>query len=344
MPANRNALIRYKTIDKCLRNRLRKWTLEKLIEAVSAALYEYEGKEKDISRRTIQADIQMMRSDKLGYNAPIIIVEKKYYTYEDPGYSITKIPISEQDLGRMNEAIEVLKQFKGFSHFSKLNEVVNKLEDHAYAISNNIHPVIDFEKNEQLKGLQHLDMLYHSVVHKKPVKLSYQSFSAREPSSFVFHIWWLKEFKNRWFAVGIKDGKRFILNLALDRILYVEPAEEAVYLDSKELTAERYYRDVIGVTVSPNMRVKKVRIHVTKDNAPYVETKPLHHSQQVLERNDAGIVIQIEVQLNYELEREILGFGESMTVLAPESLKKRICERMHQAAAKYLEKTEAIEI
>ena len=39
MPVNRNALIRYKTIDNCLRRRNRRWTLEDLIEACSDALY-----------------------------------------------------------------------------------------------------------------------------------------------------------------------------------------------------------------------------------------------------------------------------------------------------------------
>ena len=110
MPVNRNALIRYKTIDACLRNRRRRWTLANLIDKVSEALYDYEGIDKGISRRTLQADIQMMRSDKLGYNAPIIIVEKKYYTYEDADYSITNIPLSDNDLLRMTEAVEVLKQ------------------------------------------------------------------------------------------------------------------------------------------------------------------------------------------------------------------------------------------
>ena len=42
MPVSRNALIRYKTIDTCLRNRFRKWTLEDLVDACSDALYEYE--------------------------------------------------------------------------------------------------------------------------------------------------------------------------------------------------------------------------------------------------------------------------------------------------------------
>ena len=78
MPINRNALIRYKTIDNCLQNRFRKWTLEDLIEACSDALYEYEGIDKGISKRQVQKDIQIMRSEKLGYNAPIIVEENKY--------------------------------------------------------------------------------------------------------------------------------------------------------------------------------------------------------------------------------------------------------------------------
>jgi hypothetical protein len=69
MAQTKNALIRYKTIDKCLQNNYRQWTLEDLIEAVSEALFEYEGKENSVSKRTLQLDIQMMRSEKLGYNA-----------------------------------------------------------------------------------------------------------------------------------------------------------------------------------------------------------------------------------------------------------------------------------
>ncbi|MDO4229072.1 MAG: WYL domain-containing protein, partial [Capnocytophaga sp.] len=68
MATNKNALIRYKTIDTCLRNTHRRWTLEDLIEACSDALYEYEGKDDMVSKRTVQLDIQNMRSDKMGYN------------------------------------------------------------------------------------------------------------------------------------------------------------------------------------------------------------------------------------------------------------------------------------
>ena len=78
MAQNKNALIRYKTIDKCLQNPYRQWTLNDLIEACSQALYEYEGKDFNVSKRTVQHDIQVMRSDKLGYNAPIEVYDRKY--------------------------------------------------------------------------------------------------------------------------------------------------------------------------------------------------------------------------------------------------------------------------
>ena len=52
MAQTKNALIRYKTIDKCLQNNYRQWTLEDLNEAVSEALFEYEGKENSVSKRT----------------------------------------------------------------------------------------------------------------------------------------------------------------------------------------------------------------------------------------------------------------------------------------------------
>jgi len=335
MPVNRNALIRYKTIDACLRNRRRRWTIDDLIEKVSDALYEYEGIAKGISRRTIQADIQVMRSDKLGYNAPIIIKEKKYYTYEDAEYSITNIPLNEQDLGRMNEAVEMLKQFKGFSHFTALNEVVQKLEDHVYSASHSTESVIDFEKNDRLRGLDYLDTIYNAIVSKKSLDITYQSFKAKKPETIRFHGWWLKEFKNRWFIVGVKDIRPdLILTLALDRIQQVEVSNKAKYVEAG-LTAADYYKDVIGVTVIENSRAQNIKLFFTNLHAPYVETKPLHHSQTVAERRNDGVVFNIKVLMNYELEKEILGFGDGVEVISPDHLRRRIAKRIQQAAATY---------
>ena len=108
MPANKNALIRYRTIDRCLRNRYRRWTLDDLVDACCDALYDMEGITKGVCARTVQMDIQIMRSDKLGYNAPIVVYDKIYYTYADPDYFITEMPLSMDDCKLIKEAITLL--------------------------------------------------------------------------------------------------------------------------------------------------------------------------------------------------------------------------------------------
>ncbi len=335
MPINRNALVRYKVIDSCLQRRNRKWTLDDLIEAVSDALYEYEGIDKGISKRSVQADIQMMRSDKLGYFAPIIVVDKRFYTYEDPTYSITNIPLTNLDLSKMNEAVELLKQFKGFTHFSQLGDVVQKLEDHVYSSSKKSFPIIDFEKNEGLKGLSFLDEIYQSVIQKKAIQLSYQSFKAQQEQTIIFNVWWLKEFKNRWFAVGVRDAKKQVINLALDRMISLQMLDNQDYIENEFLQPDVYYKDVYGVTVSENVRVMTIKIFVTSKHAPYVLTKPIHHSQTVLEEFEEGIIIQLKLQHNFEIEKEILGFGEDMTVLEPPKLREIIKKRLQKSIDKY---------
>ena len=129
MPANKNALIRYKTIDNCLRNKYRRWTLEDLVEKCSEVLYEMEGIKKGVSVRTIQGDIQMMRSDKLGYNAPIEVYEQKYYRYSDKDYSITQMPLTQKDFELMQEAVDMLRELENFEQFREISDIVSRLQD-----------------------------------------------------------------------------------------------------------------------------------------------------------------------------------------------------------------------
>ena len=336
MPVNRNALIRYKTIDTCLRNPYRRWTLEDLIEACSNALYEYEGIVKGISRRTIQMDIQMMRSEKLGYNAPIIVYENKYYKYDDPDYSITNTPLSEQDLKIMSGAVEVLRQFKGFSYFDEVSDIVSKLEDHVTAARQKTIPVIDFEKNENLKGLNYLDAIYYAIINKQALDMRYRSFKARSASNFIFYPYLLKEYRNRWFIYGKRKGKPSLFNLALDRIHNLSIAEKECFMENTLFDPHTFFDDVVGVTKTVNQQTEKVRFTANPENAPYIETKPIHKSQKVIEPTpDCWITFELDVIINPELIREFFGFAGTVKVLSPQLLADFRTRKFHKANKLY---------
>jgi predicted DNA-binding transcriptional regulator YafY len=276
-----------------------------------------------------------MRSNKLGYNAPIIVIEKKYYTYEDPAYSITQAPINNKDVEKMREIVGVLKQFNGFNYFDEMSEMITKLENTLYKSTHRDGNYIQFEGNQQLKGLQHINPLYQAILHKRPLLVEYQSFKAAQSKKEIYYPYLLKEYRNRWFLITKGRNGRWLLTLALDRILDFQelPGEPFVPYDGVEF--DRYFSDLIGVTKSEKDRPHKVILKVNKANAPYVLTKPLHPSQTVLEETADGIIIRIDVVLNFELEREILGFGECMQVLAPRLLASKIKKRLEQSQRLY---------
>lgn len=335
MAINKNALIRYKTIDKCLQNHYRTWSLEDLIAACSDALYQYEGRDVNVSKRTVQMDIQMMRSDKLGYNAPIEVYDKRYYRYGDSDYSITDIPLNETDLSVLSETVDVLKQFKDFSLFKEVGGIIQRLEDKIRFEKTNQHPIIHLDKNEQLKGLEHLEILYQSILKKVVLKIKYQSFNARQASVIPFHPYLLKEYNNRWFVVGRTKPQRPVSTLALDRIEKILVDLKQPYLD-EDFNGDQYYKNTIGVTVFSEKHIHNVILKIDATNAPYVETKPLHHTQEIVKRtDDHSIIIRLRVNLNFELERLILGFGESAEVLGPRMLRKRIEKKLRAAVALY---------
>lgn len=324
MSQNKNALIRYKTIDKCLQNQYRTWTLDDLIAAVSDALYEYEGKENPVSKRTIQSDIQMMRSEKLGYNAPITVYDKKFYKYEEDGFTITDIPITETDMNVLTETVDMLKQFKDFSLFKDVSDILQRLEDKIYAEKSNSAPVIHLDKNENLKGLHFLDEIYQAIIKKVVLVITYKSFTSREEKQFSFHPFILKEFNNRWFLIGRTKKSQPIRNLALDRIIRIDYDFNLPHLE-EDFNADAYYKNVVGVTVNTGLQPRKIELWIDAVNAPYVITKPLHNTQRLIKTNEDGsVIIHLLLIENYELERLLLGFGNGLEVLSPERLRNRM--------------------
>lgn len=338
MPINRNALLRYKTIDRMLKGG-RQATLEELIDACSDALYDYNGY-GDVGKRTIQNDIKEMRqSQALGYYAPIVVVDRKYYTYHDRSYSIMQMPISKDDLLQLSEVVGLLKQMSSFQGFDGVGDVVNRLEDHVASMRYQVEPVILLENNERLRGLEYITPLHDAIMAQKVIKVTYKTFLSEEPLTFSFSPYILKEFRNRWFVFGKRHDSRdrLVLNLALDRIEHIADApKKEKYRKEKAFQPHSYFKNMIGVSRDFDSPVEHIVFEAIPAQAPYIITKPLHESQKEVERRDDGsVVFSIDVVVNYELERDLLGLGERITVLSPAHLVEKMQYRLTQSIENY---------
>lgn len=336
MPANKNALIRYKTIDNCLRNRYRRWTLEDLVEACSDAIYDAEDIVKGVSVRTVQGDIQIMRSDKLGYNAPIEVYEHKYYRYADENFSIMNMPMSENDFEVMKEAVDMLRQLQDFDQFAELSDVVSRLQDKLAVSRNKRKPLVHFDNVPGLKGLHLLNPLYNHIARKQTLCISYKSFSARKPKKYIICPYLLKEFRNRWFLFGSKASNLQLFNLALDRIVGIEVVDTP-FRENPNFDSSHFFDDVIGVSKDIGSKPVIITFWASRDQSLYIQTKPIHQSQTLIRMNpeDHSCIFQITVVVNIEMYSIFMSYGPGIKILSPQNVASHIKSLLKKAADYY---------
>lgn len=323
MSTNKNALLRYQVLDRCFRNSGRKFFWQDLLDEINKALVEYNGPESKIKRRQLFDDIKFMESDQ-GFSIPLKRHKdgkKVYYRYDDKDFSISKQPLNEEEKTQIKAAISVLSRFSGAPQFESVQEMIPFLQDRL-GLKGTPKEVISLESNIDLKGLHYFATLYDAIVKEQVLDVHYRDFKSEEPFSIKFHPYYLKQYNSRWFVFGLNEELNISTwNLALDRIENVSHLR-ASYRQC-EIDWYDYFYEIIGVTKMPGEEVQEIVLEFSEVSAPYVKTKPIHPTQKT-EKKDGKLIVRIKVIPNYELESQILSFGENVKVLAPSDLKKRI--------------------
>jgi predicted DNA-binding transcriptional regulator YafY len=334
MSINKNAFIRYQTLDKCFRNTGRKFFINDLIKECDKALQEFNIDSEGISRRQIYYDIRFMESEQ-AWSVPLEKIKdgkKIYYRYSNPKFSINNQPINETEAEQIKSALLMLSRFKGMPQFEWVNEIIPKFEQ-AFELKQGAKEIISFDSNEYLKGIEFLGELFNAILYKKVLAIQYHSFKKNESFSHKIHPYYLKQYNNRWFLFGYNPAFNKLTNLSLDRILSIVELDEK-YLET-EIDFNEYFEDIIGVTRFGNSTPTLIELQFSTKLAPYILTKPLHGSQKKKSHNENGLTITIEVIPNYELERLILSFGESVKIISPYNLKENILKRINEAVNLY---------
>ena len=333
MPENKDFALRIEIIDECLRNRYRRWTLQDLIDTVNEKLNERYG--KSASKRTIQDDLKHLKEEKL---APII--KKKigaitYFSYSDPNYSIKNLPINDEEISFLKDAIYMLRQVNNFKILQDVDEIVSKLQNTVNTNIEGSSSIIQFEKHILLKGTDFIDDLFVAIKEKTPLRISYQSFKAEKPEQFIVHPYLLKEYRNRWFLIGRIGNGESITIFALDRIQEIKNSNTS-FIHNDIFNTETYFNNLVGVTFPEGEQIQSIEIRISARQAPYIRTKPIHQTQEILKDFKNGdILIRLWVINNYELRSVLLGFGCDIEVIKPISLRENMQDVLLQAVKKY---------
>jgi len=335
MGITKSPLIRYKILDQCFRNPGRRFFIEDLIGECEKVIRETSSNRFTVSRRQILKDIAFMES-KEGWEIELNRLKfgrKVFYRYKSSNYSINNMPLNGVEIDQLKSALQILNQFTGMPQFEWMDELLPKLQQGITA--NRRAPIMSFESNQYLKGIENLGRLFNAINYETPLDITYRDFKSEDDYIVKIHPYYLKQFNNRWFLLGFNAEKnKFDWNLAIDRIIKIEESK-ATYIKNNFINWEEYFEDIIGVTKPENANVETVQLKFIGDTCNYIINKPLHGSQKIAWLGSAELIVKLELIINYELIRLILSYADNVVVIEPDHLIKKVKSRLTTAALLY---------
>jgi predicted DNA-binding transcriptional regulator YafY len=338
MPVNKNAFFRYVTLDECFRNKNMLFTKEDLIEELS------EKKDIKISERGLNEDIKFIWHDLFKAGSEEDVFEpglkkgnKKAFRYKDTSKScIPHLLYSPKHIELICSALETLQVLRDIPQFRWIEDSLFKLDDSLQAISKDRQPFVELENTTFIDPdyAKLLHQLFDFISHKRVAYIEYQPYG-EEKQDIIFHPYYLKQYNGRWFVFGYNEDKDIEdWNISVDDRIKAIKETSRIYRPSS-IDWREYFEDIIGVTKYRNKPIEEIVLHFYDKTAHYIQSKPLHGSQKTKRLENDVLEVRLRVIPNYELERLILGYGESVKVISPEHLKNLIAERHAQAAAQY---------
>ena len=328
MPHIKNALIRYRIIDKCLRNKYKPFPTKQLLrEECEEALYgSSDG--SNICDSTIEKDMFSMKMD---HDAPIRYSKRHAgYYYEDPDFSINDIPLTEDDLSAIQFAAKTLMQFRDVDLFRQFGNAIDKIVDRV-AIGNSTSEdehsyFVQFETSLSSGGNEFLPVLLDAIKASRLVSFDYTSFISDKTKGRTVLPLMLKEYRNRWYVITYDESKSDIVTFALDRMT-LPVIEEQVGEKPADFDPYSYFQYAVGIT-SNKSEPERVVFKAENIAAKYIDSQPFHPNQRIVKEGKNRTTFELTVLISEELIRSLLSYGGEIEVLEPESLRIKMAERV----------------
>jgi predicted DNA-binding transcriptional regulator YafY len=310
MPKNKNAYLRLRLIDQCLRNKNKYFNRTALAKKVSEKLG------YTISINTIDKDLKALHDE---FKAPVKF-DKFYnrYYYSEP-FTLDNIELDDDEKNALNISISILNILKNTRYAESFKSVIDRLnaETKEYEIDN----IIEFEQPENTPGIEMFDSLYEAIINKETLKIKYCAYG-KEIKEHVVSPYLIKEYRNRFYLVARKhdhsNDEALIYCYGMDRIKHIRKSDE-LYKQTKEFNAKNYFKHSFGITRKLDEEPIDLVLKFNAINIPYILSKPLHSSQKIINQTKNSLTISIKVYESHELNMAILGYGAGVQVISPKS-------------------------
>ena len=192
---------------------------------------------------------------------------------------------------------------------------------------------IHFERNPEIGGSKYFDLLVRAIENKQVLRLYYLPFYEDKPYFNEVHPYLLKEYKSRWYLVGLNAFKGKVRTYALDRIRDLQISTGTEY-SPPAFDTEAYFKNAIGI-IAPEGPPPLIKLAVQLTQAQYLISRPWHDSQNILEENEEQVVFSFRVHPTYEFRSLVLSLGKDGAIVEPVSLREEMKQELEYMLKHY---------
>jgi len=182
-------------------------------------------------------------------------------------------------------------------------------------------------------GQQFLTPIIEAMRDNLTVEVVYQNYWHDKPHTFEVHPYCVKVFKQRWYVVG-NSAKEEIRIYSLDRVQSLQITENKFALP-KDFDGEEYFINSFGISNYGKAEFVAIKVFNGDKKNRYLESLPLHHSQEVIEQTKDYTVFRYYIKPTYDFRQELLSHGAEVEVISPLWFREEIIAIINEQKSNY---------
>jgi predicted DNA-binding transcriptional regulator YafY len=203
---------------------------------------------------------------------------------------------------------------------------------HALNVKEQMSQFIYLEQRRP-QGTEHLYGLLHAIKNRSRILFEYNKYYKDHSENRTVEPLALKEFKYRWYLFARDTYDGHIKCYALDRLANLQVLN--VHFENTDSDWHAEFKHCFGI-IAPNAeKPSEVILSFNSFQGKYIKSLPLHASQEIILDNADGLRIRLTVYLTHDFLMELLSYGDTVKVLAPQELAEELQEQYQRALNQY---------
>lgn len=265
---------------------------------------------------------------------------EKHSIADEENYIISKRTF-ERDLNEIREIYKIDIEYNRSQNQYEIIEDADQAKTdrimesfqifNALRLTDSVSNHLILEKRKPL-GTEHMYGLLHAIKNNFEVKFTHGKFWETEKKQRTVHPLALKEAKHRWYLVAFDTKDGIIKTFGLERITNLEIPNRKFTNNGYDL--DNKFRNSFGV-ITNEIAAQKILLSFSDEQAKYVKSLPLHHSQKIVNESSKECIIELFLAPTYDFVMELMSMGAEVTVLEPLSLREEIVNKFKSSLNNY---------